>query len=78
MTEDELRQLNIISERAKILLGFHEGTSISKIARELGTNRPKVERTIDKAFAFGILVALVYNKDNARVKFQRHYFNLQK
>jgi hypothetical protein len=42
MTEDELRQLNIISksrtqptravERAKILLGFHEGTSISQIA----------------------------------------------
>jgi transposase len=68
MTEDELRQLNIISksrtqptravERAKILLGFHEGTSISQIARDLGTNRPKVERTIDKAFAFGILAAL--------------------
>lgn len=55
MTEDELRQLNIISnsrtqpkrafERAKILLEFHEGTSISQIARELGTNRPKLERT---------------------------------
>jgi len=68
MTEDELRQLNIISksrtqpkravERAKILLGFYEGTSISQIARELGTNRPKVERTINKAFAFGILAAL--------------------
>ena len=68
MTEDELRQLNIISksrtqpkravERAKILLRFHEGTSISQIARELGTNRPKIERTIDKAFAFGILAAL--------------------
>ncbi len=68
MTEDELRQLNIISksrtqpkravERAKIILRFHEGTSISQIARELGTNRPKVERTIDKASAFGILAAL--------------------
>jgi len=68
LTEDELRQLNIISksrtqpkravERAKIILGFHEGTSISQIARDLGTNRPKVERTIDKAFAYGILAAL--------------------
>lgn len=68
MTEDELRQLNIISksrtqptravERSKILLRFHEGASISQIARELGTNRPKVERTIDKAFAFGNLAAL--------------------
>jgi len=68
ITEDELKHLNIMSksrkqpkravERAKILLRFHEGTSISQIARELGTNRPKVERTIDKAFAYGIFAAL--------------------
>jgi hypothetical protein len=44
LTEDELRQLNIISksrtqpkravERAKIILEFHEGTSISQIAAQ--------------------------------------------
>ena len=68
LTEDELKQLNTISksrtqpeqaiERARMILGFHEGKSISQIARDLNTNRPKVERAINKAFAFGIQVAL--------------------
>ena len=68
LTEDEIKQLETISksrtqperavERSKVLLKFHEGKSISQIARDLGTNRPKVERTIDKAFAFGIHAAL--------------------
>jgi transposase len=68
LTEDELKQLNTIIksrtqpeqaiERAKIILEFHEGKSISQIARDLNTNRPKVERAINKAFAFGIQVAL--------------------
>lgn len=40
-------------ERAKILLAYAKGASISAIARELGTNRPKVERTIDRALHFG-------------------------
>jgi transposase len=68
LTEDEIKKLETISksrtqperavERSKVLLKFHEGKSISQIARDLGTNRPKVERTIDKAFAFGIHAAL--------------------
>ena len=68
LTEDELEQLNKASksrtqseravERAKILLGYHGRKSISQIARDLDTNRPKVERTINKAFAFGIQAAL--------------------
>ncbi len=68
LTEDEIKQLETISksrtqperavERSKVLLKFYEGKSISQIARDLGTNRPKVERTIDKAFAFGIHTAL--------------------
>ena len=68
LTEDELKHLNTILksrtqptravERAKILLDFHEGKSISQIARDLNTNRPKVERAINKAFAFGISAAL--------------------
>ena len=68
LTEDEIKQLETISksrtqperavERSKVLLKFHKGKSISQIARDLGTNRPKVERTIDKAFAFGIHAAL--------------------
>ncbi len=68
MTEDAIKQLETISksrtpperavERSKILLKFHEGKSISQIARDLGTNRPKVERAISKAFAYGIRAAL--------------------
>ena len=68
LTEDELEYINRASksrtlpesavERAKILLGYYEHKSISQIARDLDTNRPKVERTIDKAFAYGIYPAL--------------------
>ena len=44
--------------RAKILLWFSQGRRISDIARELGTNRPLVERCIDKAHAYGPTKAL--------------------
>jgi transposase len=44
--------------RAKILLAYHQGESISKIARELRTNRPKVERTVQKALEYGVRSAL--------------------
>src|SRR3990170_6324216 len=45
-------------ERAQMLLGYAGGESISSIARRLGTNRPKVERSIDKALGLGALAAL--------------------
>lgn len=45
-------------ERAKIILGYAEGQAISVIARELNTNRPKVERCVDKALQLGALSAL--------------------
>lgn len=45
-------------ERAKILLGYHEGISVSELARMLGTNRPKIERCIDKALQLGVEAAL--------------------
>lgn len=44
--------------RAKILLEFDEGASVTGIARKLGTNRPLVERTIDKALVFDPIAAL--------------------
>jgi transposase len=44
--------------RAKILLAYHQGESISEIARELRTNRPKVERTVQKALEYGVRSAL--------------------
>lgn len=45
-------------ERAKMLLAYAHGQTISAIARALHTNRPKVERCIDKALQWGALSAL--------------------
>ena len=36
-------------ERAKMILKYSYNESISSIARKLSTNRPKIERCIDKA-----------------------------
>lgn len=44
--------------RAKILLFYHEGKRITEIARKMDTNRPMVERVLDKAVIFGPLKAL--------------------
>jgi transposase len=45
-------------ERAKILLAYAQGASVSEIARTQRTNRPRVERTIDKALQFGAVPSL--------------------
>jgi len=45
-------------ERAKMLLAYAGNASISSIARKSSTNRPKVERCIDKALQLGILAAI--------------------
>lgn len=45
-------------ERARMLLAYAANESVSSIARRLGTNRPKVERCINKALEVGVLTAL--------------------
>lgn len=45
-------------ERARLLLAYAGGESVSSIARRLGTNRPKIERSVDKALQIGPLAAL--------------------
>ncbi|MFH1135682.1 MAG: IS630 family transposase, partial [Pseudomonadota bacterium] len=50
-------------KRAIILLWYAKGETISSIARKENTNRPLVERCVDKALSGGIMVAL---KDLAR------------
>ena len=45
-------------ERARIMLWYEAGKSVSAIARELKTNRPKVERCLDKALELGAMPAL--------------------
>lgn len=44
--------------RATILLKYMEETTITSIAKECNTNRPLVERCIDKAIAYGVKTAL--------------------
>jgi len=45
-------------ERARILLAYADGESVSSIARRFGTNRPRVERSVDKALQLGPVFAL--------------------
>lgn len=45
-------------ERAKILLAYAAGATVSALARRLHTNRPKIERCVDKALQLGPLAAL--------------------
>jgi len=45
-------------ERAKMILKYYYNESISSIAHQYSTNRPKIERCIDKALHLGPLVAL--------------------
>ncbi len=68
LSKDERTKLETISksrteskskvERATMLLLYSDGHKISSIARELRTNRPKVERCIDKALNYGAITAL--------------------
>ena len=45
-------------QRAQILLRYHQGHTVSAIAAELHSNRPKVERCIGKALELGFRAAL--------------------
>lgn len=68
LSDDDLEQLRKISrsrteslsriERAKMLLLYYEGETVSGIARQLDTNRPKVERVLNKALELGAITAL--------------------
>lgn len=45
-------------ERAKILVGYADGSSISDLMRQLGVGRPMIYKCIDKALAAGVGAAL--------------------
>lgn len=45
-------------QRAQMLLAYASGETVSAIARRYATNRPKVERCLDKALQFGALASL--------------------
>ncbi len=46
------------AQRARILIQYHEGKTVTQIAKDFDIERPKVERCIDKAQAYGILESL--------------------
>ncbi len=45
-------------QRASMLLRYQASETISEIARSMGTNRPRVERCVNKALEFGVVQAL--------------------
>jgi transposase len=45
-------------ERATMLLKYAQGETVSAIARDLRTNRPRVERCLNKALQLGVWLAL--------------------
>ena len=68
LNEEARQQLDLISrsrtepkhrvERARMLLDYAAGESVSTVARTLATNRPRIERCLDKALQMGPLAAL--------------------
>lgn len=68
LNEDERSKLESISrsriessrrvERAKVLLAYAAGETISALAERTNTNRPKIQRTVRKALSLGIEGAL--------------------
>ena len=45
-------------ERARVLLGYADGNSITQLQRQLGFGRPMIYRCIDKALAAGVQMGL--------------------
>ena len=68
LSSDELAKLNTISrsriekysrvERARMLLSYFNNETVSSIAKKFKTNRPKVERTINRALEIGAIPSL--------------------
>lgn len=68
LSEEESKYLNKIAnsrteefrhvERARILLSYASGMSVPKIAKELKSTAPKVDRCVKKALEFGIYTAM--------------------
>ena len=68
LSPDEVEMLTALSQsrteaagrvqRAAILLRYHGSDTVSEIARSLGTNRPRVERCVNKALQLGAAQAL--------------------
>ena len=45
-------------ERAKVLLAYHAGERVTALAQTFQTNRPKIERILNRALEMGALASL--------------------
>jgi transposase len=45
-------------ERAKVMLGYADGASVTELQRQLGFSRPMIYRCVDKALAAGVQMGL--------------------
>ena len=45
-------------ERAKVLLAYHAGERVTAMAQTFQTNRPKIERILNRALEMGALASL--------------------
>ena len=45
-------------ERAKVMLGYADGISVTELQRQLGFSRPMIYRCVDKALAAGVQMGL--------------------
>jgi transposase len=68
LTAEQRRTLEVLAasrtaparevERAKVLLGYAAGISITELQRQLGFSRPMIYRCVDKALAAGVQMGL--------------------
>ena len=68
LTQEQRTTLQVLSasrvaparevERAKVMLGYADGVSITELKRRLGFSRPMIYRCLDKALAAGIQMGL--------------------
>ena len=45
-------------ERAKVMLGYADGVTVTELQRQLGFSRPVIYRCVDKALAAGVQMGL--------------------
>jgi len=66
-------------ERAKVLLGYAAGNSITELQRQLGFSRPMIYRCIDKALAAGVHKSTVWRiLDENQIKPHKIRYYLEK
>ena len=68
LTQEQRATLQVLSasrvaserevERAKVMLGYADGISITELQRRLGFSRPMIYRCVDKALAAGVHMGL--------------------